>query len=59
VPELAVALARATASAAAGDLCVVAGSIYLVGEARELLLGEVADSLPVGDPLETVFAAAR
>jgi hypothetical protein len=45
-PDLATALARAGAAPT-----VVAGSIFLVGEARRLLLGEPADPLPVQDPL--------
>jgi dihydrofolate synthase/folylpolyglutamate synthase len=36
---------------AANDLTVVAGSIFLVGEARRLVLGEAADPLAVQDPL--------
>jgi len=50
-PSLREALDRATQRAALGDMCVVAGSLYLVGEARELLLGEPADPVAVGDPL--------
>ena len=30
---------------------LITGSLYLVGEARELLLGETADPWPVSDPL--------
>jgi dihydrofolate synthase / folylpolyglutamate synthase len=44
--DLAAALAMA-----AGDEVVVAGSIFLVGEARRLVLGEAADPLPVQDPV--------
>ncbi len=36
------ALAAAEAAASAADLIVVAGSLYLIGAARRLLLGEVA-----------------
>jgi dihydrofolate synthase/folylpolyglutamate synthase len=45
-PDLATALAMAR-----GQVTVVAGSIFLVGEARRLVLGEPADALPVQDPL--------
>jgi dihydrofolate synthase/folylpolyglutamate synthase len=45
-PDLETALARA-----AGGVTVVAGSIFLVGEARRLVLGEAADPLAVQDPL--------
>ncbi|MBI5478223.1 MAG: bifunctional folylpolyglutamate synthase/dihydrofolate synthase [Deltaproteobacteria bacterium] len=48
---LAAGLARAQIGLGPDDLCLVAGSIFLVGEARELLLGEAADPVPVGDPL--------
>lgn len=46
-PELASALARARQ----GGLVLVAGSIFLVGEARRLVLGEPADALAVQDPV--------
>jgi dihydrofolate synthase/folylpolyglutamate synthase len=49
--DLAAGLARARAGSGPDDLYVVAGSMFLVGEARELLLGEAADPIPVGDPL--------
>ena len=45
-PDLAAALALA-----AGERVVVAGSIFLVGEARRLVLGEAADPLAVQDPV--------
>ncbi|HEX8951170.1 MAG TPA: hypothetical protein VF945_04960, partial [Polyangia bacterium] len=45
-PDLAAALALA-----AGERVVVAGSIFLVGEARRLVLGEPADGVPVQDPV--------
>jgi dihydrofolate synthase/folylpolyglutamate synthase len=45
-PDLAAALAMA-----AGERVLVAGSIFLVGEARRLVLGEPADELPVQDPV--------
>jgi len=35
---------------AAGSTVLVTGSIYLVGQAREILLDEEPDPLPVGDP---------
>jgi len=35
---------------AAGATVLVTGSTYLVGQAREILLGEEPDPLPVGDP---------
>lgn len=41
VPRVEQALQRAEALAAAGDLIVVAGSLYLIGAARKILLGEV------------------
>jgi dihydrofolate synthase / folylpolyglutamate synthase len=53
---LAAALEQARAGMGADDLCVVTGSIFLVGEARELLLGEAADPVPVGDPLGVAAA---
>lgn len=36
---------------AGDDPVVVAGSVFLVGEARRLVLGEAADPLPVQDPV--------
>jgi dihydrofolate synthase / folylpolyglutamate synthase len=45
-PDLAAALAMA-----AGERVVVAGSIFLVGEARRLVLGEPADAAAVQDPV--------
>jgi dihydrofolate synthase/folylpolyglutamate synthase len=47
IPDLAAAL---TAARRPGALTVVAGSLFLVGEARRLLLGEPADPLTVQDP---------
>jgi dihydrofolate synthase/folylpolyglutamate synthase len=41
VPQVDQALARAEALAAAGDLIVVAGSLYLVGAVRTTLVGEL------------------
>jgi dihydrofolate synthase/folylpolyglutamate synthase len=51
VADLREALARASAGAAEDDLCVVAGSIFLAGEAREVLLHEPADPVPLADPM--------
>jgi dihydrofolate synthase/folylpolyglutamate synthase len=45
-PDLAAALALA-----GGERVVVAGSIFLVGEARRLVLGEAADATAVQDPV--------
>lgn len=45
-PDLAAALALAGA-----DRTVIAGSIFLVGEARRLVLGDAADPTPVQDPV--------
>jgi dihydrofolate synthase / folylpolyglutamate synthase len=45
-PDLATALERAR-----GEPVLVAGSIFLVAEARRLLSGEPADPLPVQDPV--------
>ena len=42
-PDVATALARAAAMASQKDLICVAGSLYLVGTARQLLLGELTD----------------
>ena len=44
-------LAAALASAgAAGERVVVAGSIFLVGEARRIVLGEAANPVAAQDP---------
>ncbi|HEY3354604.1 MAG TPA: folylpolyglutamate synthase/dihydrofolate synthase family protein [Polyangia bacterium] len=51
VPLLEQAVARVRATAAPDDLCVIAGSLYLAGEARELLLGEIPDPVAIGDPV--------
>jgi folylpolyglutamate synthase/dihydropteroate synthase len=45
-PDLAAALALA-----AGENVVVAGSIFLVGQARALVLGEASDDTVVQDPV--------
>ena len=42
-PDVATALVMAAAMAANEDLVCVAGSLYLVGRARQLLLGELTD----------------
>ena len=57
MPPLEVADSAASALALAGAdrrPKLVAGSIYLVGEVRALLLGEECDPPAVGDPLEKV-----
>jgi dihydrofolate synthase/folylpolyglutamate synthase len=46
-PAAAIAAARAD-----GDLVLVAGSIFLVGAARAIVLGEAGDPLAVQDPLK-------
>lgn len=45
------AVAEARRSVGAGGLVVVAGSIFLVGELRAALLGEITDPTPVSDPM--------
>ena len=45
-PDLAAALALA-----GDDRVVIAGSIFLVGEARRLVAADAADPLPVSDPV--------
>jgi dihydrofolate synthase/folylpolyglutamate synthase len=54
-PDLAAALALA---AARGERVVVAGSIFLVGEARRIVLGEAADAVAAQDPA-TALAAQK
>lgn len=49
-PDLASALAAAEGH---GDLVVIAGSLFLVGEARTLLLGVPADPIALSDPAPT------
>ncbi|HEY2746269.1 MAG TPA: folylpolyglutamate synthase/dihydrofolate synthase family protein [Polyangia bacterium] len=44
---------EAALAAAAGERVIVAGSIFLVGEARRLVLGEAADALVAQDPPAT------
>ena len=53
------ALELARERAGAGGLVVVAGSLFLVGAARELLLGERPDPLPISDPLSAPAAPPR
>ncbi|MDY0002736.1 MAG: folylpolyglutamate synthase/dihydrofolate synthase family protein [Polyangia bacterium] len=53
-PDLATALEEARSMATdPEDLVVVAGSVFLVGEARALLLGEETDPVKVTDPVAT------
>ncbi len=49
-PDLAHALAAARGQ---GDLVVIAGSLFLVGEARTLLLGAPTDPIAISDPAPT------
>jgi len=49
--DIEVAVARARAMAAADDVIVIAGSLFLVGEARQLIAGVPADPLVVQDPV--------
>jgi dihydrofolate synthase/folylpolyglutamate synthase len=49
-PDLAAALALARRLAAPDGAVLVAGSLFLVGEARALLLGEPADPIAATDP---------
>jgi dihydrofolate synthase / folylpolyglutamate synthase len=50
-PDLAAALELARRLAGAGGAILVAGSLFLVGEARALVLGEPADPLTAFDPV--------
>jgi dihydrofolate synthase/folylpolyglutamate synthase len=50
-PDAASALALARDLAGADGGVLVAGSLFLAGEARQILCGERADSRPIGDPL--------
>jgi dihydrofolate synthase/folylpolyglutamate synthase len=50
-PDVAAALARASALAAPGGTVLVAGSLFLVGEARQILCGDTPDPVPLSDPL--------
>jgi dihydrofolate synthase / folylpolyglutamate synthase len=45
------ALQQASSLAGSGQ-ALVTGSTYLIGEARELLLGEPADAVVIGDPVD-------
>jgi dihydrofolate synthase/folylpolyglutamate synthase len=51
VPNAADAVARACGLAGQGDLVVVAGSLFVVGEAREHLCGVQPDAVALSDPL--------
>jgi dihydrofolate synthase/folylpolyglutamate synthase len=50
-PDVPAALARARELAGPDDLILVAGSVFLVGEARAALLGEPGDPVKVTDPV--------
>jgi dihydrofolate synthase / folylpolyglutamate synthase len=50
-PDTATALALARERAGEGGAVLVAGSLFLAGEARVLVCGERADPRPVSDPL--------
>lgn len=50
-PDLAAALAEARAVAGPTGHILVAGSLFIVGEAREVLCGEPADPQPLWDPI--------
>jgi dihydrofolate synthase / folylpolyglutamate synthase len=50
-PDTAAALALARECAGTGGAVLVAGSLFLAGEARVLVCGERADPRPVSDPL--------
>jgi dihydrofolate synthase / folylpolyglutamate synthase len=50
-PDLTSALALARSLAAPDGAILIAGSLFLVGDARGLLLGDAADPLPVFDPV--------
>jgi dihydrofolate synthase / folylpolyglutamate synthase len=50
-PDVATALDGARAAARADDLIVCAGSLFVVGAAREAVLGVTPDPLPVSDPM--------
>ncbi len=55
-PDVPTALDRARQQADPEDLVVVAGSVFLVGEARTHLLGEPTDPVKVTDPVATTVA---
>lgn len=57
VPDVPSALDLAVREAGPDDLVVVAGSVFLVGEARAHLLGEPTDPVKVTDPVEAVPVA--
>ncbi len=49
-PDVAQALERARSLAGGEDAIVVAGSLFIVGEARHAVLGGTADPFPLSDP---------
>ena len=51
VADVAAAIARACERAGPAGTVIVAGSLYLVGEARQALCGAEADPLPLADPM--------
>lgn len=53
-PGVARALEQARARADAGGTVVVAGSLFLAGEARQALCGEPGDPVPLSDPLGVI-----
>jgi len=50
-PNTAAAVERACSLAKPGDLVLVAGSLFVVGEARETICGIEPDPVPLSDPL--------
>lgn len=56
VADVAAAIARACERAGPAGTVIVAGSLYLVGEARQVLCGAEADPLPLGDPMSVSSA---
>jgi dihydrofolate synthase / folylpolyglutamate synthase len=50
-PDCAAALGQARALAGPAGTVLVAGSLFLVGEARQVLCGETPDPVPLSDPL--------
>jgi dihydrofolate synthase/folylpolyglutamate synthase len=50
-PDCAAALTRAAALAGPDGTMLVAGSLFLVGEARQALCGEAPDPVPLSDPM--------
>ncbi|HWN67315.1 MAG TPA: Mur ligase family protein, partial [Haliangium sp.] len=58
-PDCTAALAQARALAGPGGTVLVAGSLFLVGEARQVLCGERPDPVPLSDPLGPLGATER